>query len=932
MVISSSGIPLSVPNGGAGLTVKNAKKVAIDGVLDDADTPIISVPVTFENRKEVTITKYGEGAIVGEDLVTTDTPVILKLYDYGSTHIVVPGSGIWAYRENWFGSDNFSDLNERTCYKRGEGWAYYEPPTAEGGAATLTLENVTYTNDINCGTRETRIVAKGSNRIEFIESEGLVTVDQTGGKLNAIVTIIEGDTEASTVYGDVVLADEDLDVDEEKTLTIPSGTSLTINEDSALKIEKIANLTIGEGAKIINDGEVKLRTDSDDFGDIPTYIKSLNLTGGGNVVVQKRNADTGVYEDVATYTNSGLKQLDPAGELDLSSADSDTSNWDTQGYKWENVEKDADDNITSGTLTLAEGFNATKVTLPDAAVTIVATGESRIGTLTPPGGDSAHANKTNLTFSGAGPLTVEERINVAGGDNNSITVAQKANVIAKGGIYVGASGGANSTVTVNGTLTIAPGSGTAISAGRVAIGSTGVLDISGAEGVQLNGMSKSGADQYKDLFTVTGDGRFTANCSDYNIRVIYINAGDLPKDENGAPDAKAVIRLGPEYMPDDCEPRVNDNPKVIDLIRISNDEVYNGPLTIHKSHIWSDRWTDGGDTHHHICTFEGCTAKKDESPHYYTHGSTACRDCGHKRPAGVPDSDGGGSSGGGSGGNGGGSSSSSGLSIYPVTVEKASRGKVSSNRTRASKGSTVTLTVTPDSGYVLEALTVTDSRGNDVKLTEKGGGKYTFTMPDRAVTIRAEFSRIAGGYEDCPQDSTCPIWSFPDADTTAWYHDGVHYCLDNGLVNGFGDGTFSPGKPITRAQLVQILHNREGLPSVNYRMQFEDVPGSAWYAEAVRWAASEGIVSGYSSDRFGPDDNITRAQLAVMLWRYAGSPAAEGGLEFTDADAVSHYALDALRWVVENGVMSGYGNGQLAPQGLATRAQAAQMLKNYLER
>ena len=294
MVISSSGIPLSVPNGGAGLTVKNAKKVAIDGVLDDADTPIISVPVTFENRKEVTITKYGEGAIVGEDLVTTDTPVILKLYDYGSTHIVVPGSGIWAYRENGFGSDNFSDLNERTCYKRGEGWAYYEPPTAEGGAATLTLENVTYTNDINCGTRETRIVAKGSNRIEFIESEGLVTVDQTGGKLNAIVTIIEGDTEASTVYGDVVLADEDLDVDEEKTLTIPSGTSLTINEDSALKIEKIANLTIGEGAKIINDGEVKLRTDSDDFGDIPTYIKSLNLTGGGgNVVVQKRNAEIG---------------------------------------------------------------------------------------------------------------------------------------------------------------------------------------------------------------------------------------------------------------------------------------------------------------------------------------------------------------------------------------------------------------------------------------------------------------------------------------------------------------------------------------------------------------------------------------------------------------------------------------------------------------
>ena len=116
-------------------------------------------------------------------------------------------------------------------------------------------------------------------------------------------------------------------------------------------------------------------------------------------------------------------------------------------------------------------------------------------------------------------------------------------------------------------------------------------------------------------------------------------------------------------------------------------------------------------------------------------------------------------------------------------------------------------------------------------------------------------------------------------------------------------------------------------------MQFADVPGSAWCAEAVRWAASKGVVSGYSSDTFGPGDHITREQLAVMLWRYAGSPAAtDKELHFTDADKAGGYALEALRWAVENGVMGGYGDGQLAPQGLATRAQAAQMLKNFLEK
>lgn len=902
------------------------------------------------------------------DKITIDRPISLSVlgkYVEGAESIKIEGvmttdGKIWAEGWGFDSGTHFIDFSVTTptAYRVGDGWAFYTPG-AEGTPAKLTLDGASYNGTINIQQADSvQLELKGENEVTKLGAAALTLTGSgsfTGifssetsftnnftGTLNAVV---ECPARTYTVYGDRSTSDfsaRGVTCSERTPLTITNGATLTVPERGSVTIRELESLTNhgtivnGGGIQIlleekpqgtpnfgtiVNNGGVTIYPTVDITGEeMSAFIKGMGLSGTGTVTVEKTDAEGSKVTE--NYTNSGLKLFPPAGQdgtLDLSSAtDSDTDHWDDQGYKWE-VTKGEDDNgdpvITSATLTLAPGFNAETLTLPDTAVTIVTQGESTIETLSP----SSDPQKTELTFSGPGPLTIAEQVNIAGGDYNSLTVDAGANVIANGGIYIGASGGVNSTVTVNGTLTIKPESGTAISAGSVAIGDTGVLDISGEAGVQLNGMPKSGDDQYKNLFTVDGDGRFTANCSDYNIRVIYTNTGDLPKDENGNPDAKAVINLGPEYMPDDCEPRVNDDPEGIDLFRISTGAVYSGPLTIHKNHTWSTAWTDGGgDTHHHACIYPGCTEKKDVTPHFYAHGADACRDCGHTRPANTPDSDSGsGSSGGSSGGH----------SSYTITVEKSSRGEVTSSRARAPKGSTVTLTVTPDSGCALDALTVTDSRGDDILLTEKGG-KYTFTMPGRAVTVRAEFRKIPAGYEDCPQNSTCPIWPFTDADATAWYHDGVHYCLEKGLMIGFGDGTFGPGEPITRAQVVQILHNREGRPPVDYLTQFEDVPSGAWYAEAVRWAASEGVVSGYSSHEFGPDDNITREQLAVMLWNFAGSPASTGGLEFTDADAISDYALEALRWAVENGIMSGYVNGQLAPQGLATRAEAAQILKN----
>ncbi|MCI5842526.1 MAG: S-layer homology domain-containing protein, partial [Clostridiales bacterium] len=182
------------------------------------------------------------------------------------------------------------------------------------------------------------------------------------------------------------------------------------------------------------------------------------------------------------------------------------------------------------------------------------------------------------------------------------------------------------------------------------------------------------------------------------------------------------------------------------------------------------------------------------------------------------------------GSSGGGSSSTT----YAVNVEKAKHGSVDSNRSRASSGTTVTLTVQPDNGYELDELTVTDKNGNELKLTKKSDTKYTFTMPKSAVTVEATFAEESKdtGYSDVSAD--------------AWYADAVQYVSDKGMMQG-NNGKFMPADKLNRGQMAQVIFNLEGHQTVNYAMSFGDVKGSEWFAEAVRWAASEKIVSGYDN-------------------------------------------------------------------------------------
>ena len=174
--------------------------------------------------------------------------------------------------------------------------------------------------------------------------------------------------------------------------------------------------------------------------------------------------------------------------------------------------------------------------------------------------------------------------------------------------------------------------------------------------------------------------------------------------------------------------------------------------------------------------------------------------------------------------------------------------------------------------------------------------------------------------------------SFADVPAGSWAAEAAAFVSARQLFNGTSETAFSPNEPMTRAMAAVVLHNLENNPAHQATETFPDVPEGAWYAAAVAWANGEGIVTGYAGGTFGPGDRVTREQLAVMLWRCAGSPAPQGAdLPFADAGEAGPYAREALLWAVERGILNGKGNGVLDPKGLATRAQAARMVMKFLE-
>ena len=257
---------------------------------------------------------------------------------------------------------------------------------------------------------------------------------------------------------------------------------------------------------------------------------------------------------------------------------------------------------------------------------------------------------------------------------------------------------------------------------------------------------------------------------------------------------------------------------------------------------------------------------------------------------------------------------------YAVSTPAAENGKIAVSPKNASAGSTVTITVKPDSGYVLETISATDRNGNDLKLTDRGNGKYTFTMPTSKVEIKVTF-----------MEDNSVLNFFYDVPNGAYYYDAVKWAVDNGITGGVGNSLFAPNQPCTRGQIVTFLWRAAGSPVVNYAMNMTDVAEDAYYGEAVRWALSEGITTGIGDTAFGPDAACTRAQAVAFLFRYAVASGMDAVTladlisGFADAASVPGYAVSAMNWALSQGIMQGSGT-QLLSGNTCTRAQIVTFL------
>ena len=282
------------------------------------------------------------------------------------------------------------------------------------------------------------------------------------------------------------------------------------------------------------------------------------------------------------------------------------------------------------------------------------------------------------------------------------------------------------------------------------------------------------------------------------------------------------------------------------------------------------------------------------------------------------------------------------------------------------------VTVSETQSGALYLLRLLDAGTGEVLFVDQkpGGGALSFYAavlpPDRGTELKLTLTSSADGFEpaaiplsyapsasgspatedsglsparECGRDESCPLTVFSDLDRGAWYHDGIHYALAEGLMNGYDGGMFLPDEAASRAMIVTILWRMAGKPQVGGTASFADVPAEAWYYEAVCWGVRENLVAGYGNKRFGPDDPVTREQLAVILFRAVrilpgaggSEDGADGAPAFSDMADVSDWASEAVRWMTGKGILRGTDAHRLSPQANASRAQIAAMLMRLFD-
>ncbi len=651
-----------------------------------------------------------------------------------------------------------------------------------------------------------------------------------------------------------------------KTLEL-SGT---IPENSTLTAYWVDSLTVPAGKALINNGTIKL----DKYPGAVTVSGTLTNTGS---IINSQNAP--IQPKVTEGSVITVKAA-----MDFTGTNKDATGED---YSWNQSTK----TLTLTNYTMAEPCNDTAIILPDGAK-LVLSGEN---TLNSKNGALIDAKGT-LEISGTGSLTGSAGGEAALNARGALTItnckldltnpSHEKTVICTNGNALTITGSADVSLHTEQSF------GFGIKTGRggdFTLGSDAKLVITGATGILAQGASVriagtldvSGcANRGANLLGVTLDmGGSSITAATGNNQGIYLN-GTLTGQTN-IKSFTGVFQL------------TSSDPSIVNCYTVKKDDtlgLYAEGSTVsftaeQQTGKKFSGWTATGVTLDNATNAEISFTMPGNDVTLTTNYRTS-------------------------------SSGSSSRPSYPITTpDKTENGSVNISSTSAKRGNTVTITVTPDAGYVLDELTVTDKDGKELSLTKKSDTEYTFVMPAGKVEITPSFVKQA---EE-------PSRVFVDVKTGDYFYDAVQWAVEKGITNGTSAETFSPEDPCTRAQIVTFLWRAAGSPVVNYAMDLSDVAGDAYYAEAVRWALSEGITTGTSADQFSPDATCTREQAVTFLYRAAGSPAVSGESAFEDVGADAYYAR-AVAWAAQNGVTNGISQALFGTGSDCTRAQIVTFL------
>lgn len=720
-------------------------------------------------------------------------------------------------------------------------------------------------------TSNTAVFASSCTEVSLAAQDGNLTVSGTGSNGYGIDGIWNSTALKLHASGNVSVTGTEFSM-KGNTLEL-SGT---IPENSTLTADGTKSLTVPAGKMLINNGTIKLNK-------YPASVTvSGTLTNNGSIVDDKGASIRPTVNDGGVITGQVA--------MDFTGTNTDAIG---EGYSWNQSTK----TLTLTNYTMAEPYNGSCIALPDGAK-LVLTGKNTLSSKN----DVLIDAKGTLEISGTGSLTGSARgeaaLNARGAltitdckldltnsshgytvictNGNALTITGSADVSLhteqSSGFGIKTGDGGNLTLDSNAKLTVSGATGIFVGAGNpkkvATVKIAGTLDVSGCANL--------GANLLKVTLDMEGSSITAAAGKNQGI---YLN-GTL----TGQTNIKSFT--GGFQLTSSSSPIVNcytvKKDDTLGLYAEGSTVSFTAEQQTGKKF---SGWTATGVTLDNATNAEISFTMPGNNVTLTTNYRTS-------------------------------SSGSSSRPSYPITTpDKTENGSVTVTPTSAKRGSVVTITVTPDAGYVLDELTVTDKDGKELSLTKKSDTEYTFVMPAGKVEITPSFVKQA---EE-------PSRVFVDVKTGDYFYDAVLWAVEKGITNGTSAETFSPEAPCTRAQIVTFLWRAAGSPVVNYAMDLSDVAGDAYYAEAVRWALSEGITTGTSADQFSPDATCTREQAVTFLYRAAGSPAVSGESAFEDVGADAYYAR-AVAWAAQNGVTNGISQALFGTGSDCTRAQIVTFL------